>query len=115
VQLGGHIEAFDLSLGGAARREAIEESGIDGLRLDPVPIGLDRHEVTCHDSDRARSPSVHFDVTFTAVADPNSEPERSAESLDLRWFDVRNLPPGADITTRRLVDAAVIRFAASHH
>jgi 8-oxo-dGTP pyrophosphatase MutT (NUDIX family) len=50
LQLGGHIEPeTDSSLLDAALRECREESGIDSLTIDPVPLRLDRHEVPCSD------------------------------------------------------------------
>ena len=36
----------------------------------------------------------------------------SSESLDLRWFGVADLPPGADASVRALVDAGVARLVA---
>ena len=103
VQLGGHFEPVDASTQGAAAREVAEESGIVGSALHSVPIGLDRHDVTCRDSRRRRSPSVHFDVTFLAVAPAGAEPRISDESLDLRWFPLDALPDEADRTLRTLV------------
>ncbi len=46
VQLGGHCEKKDATIAAAALREATEESGIDGLVIDPDPIHLDVHPVT---------------------------------------------------------------------
>jgi 8-oxo-dGTP pyrophosphatase MutT (NUDIX family) len=109
VQLGGHIEPGEATLGQAAEREAFEESGIAGLALDPVPLGLDLHPVTCRDSRGERSPSTHLDVTFLAVAPAGAQHVRSEESIDLAWFPVEALPPGADDVTHRLVAAALRR------
>lgn len=47
LQLGGHCEVSDESLAGVALREAGEESGIEGLSVDPDPVHLDVHPVTC--------------------------------------------------------------------
>ncbi|MGL5809568.1 MAG: NUDIX domain-containing protein, partial [Nocardioides sp.] len=44
-QFGGHCEPADRTLLGAARREAIEESGLTGLEFDPTPLRLDVHAV----------------------------------------------------------------------
>jgi 8-oxo-dGTP pyrophosphatase MutT (NUDIX family) len=93
-QLGGHLETGDATLAGAAEREAREESGIPGLVLDPVPVHLDEHVVPfCRPGtgDAAR-PVHHLDVRFVAVAAPDAEAVISAESLDLRWWDVGALP-----------------------
>ncbi len=87
--LGGHCEAGDATLAGAALREATEESGLAGLELDPVPLHLDSHEVAfC-----GTHPQVtHLDVRFLAVAPPDAVPTVSEESLDVRWWPVRDLP-----------------------
>jgi 8-oxo-dGTP pyrophosphatase MutT (NUDIX family) len=93
-QFGGHLEADDATLAGAAEREAHEESGLVGLSVDPVPVHLDEHVVPfCRPGtgDVAR-PVRHLDVRFVAVAGPGAEPVVSDESLDVRWWDVDTLP-----------------------
>ncbi len=88
IQLGGHCEAADLTLADAALREATEESGIAGLMLDPVPVHLDVHPITCS----LGQPTRHFDVRFLAQAPAGARPRVSAESIDLRWWPVDALP-----------------------
>jgi 8-oxo-dGTP pyrophosphatase MutT (NUDIX family) len=93
-QFGGHLEAADRTLAGAAEREAREESGIADLALDPVPVHLDEHVVPfCRPGtgDAAR-PVHHLDVRFVAVARMGAEPVVSDESLDVRWWDADSLP-----------------------
>ncbi len=106
LQLGGHCEPGDSSLAGAALREATEESGIDGLTLDPDPLHLDVHPVTCS----LGVPTRHFDVRFVARAPRAAEPVVSAESDDLRWWPVRALPPDTEDLTE-LIAAALDRPA----
>lgn len=90
--MGGHCEDGDATLAGAALREAVEESGVTGLRLDPVPIQLDCHEVPfCGDRGTVR----HLDVRFLALAPAGAEHAVSEESIDVRWWPVDALPPGA--------------------
>ncbi|MDR7384357.1 NUDIX hydrolase [Promicromonospora iranensis] len=93
-QLGGHLEVGDATLAGAAEREAREESGIARLVLDPVPVHLNEHVVPfCRPgTGDAACPVHHLDVRFVAVAAPGAETVVSAESLDLRWWDVDALP-----------------------
>lgn len=86
---GGHCEPGDASLAGVAAREAREESGIDDLALDPVPLNLSEHAVPfC-------SPGVevhHLDVRFLAIAGPGAQHRTSEESLDVRWWPLDGLP-----------------------
>ncbi|MGI5212214.1 NUDIX hydrolase [Plantactinospora sp. CA-290183] len=100
VQLGGHCEPEDLTLAGAALREATEESGIEGLRLDPVPIDLDIHPVACQGG------SLHHDVRFAVVAPPGAVERVSPESVELGWFAPDALPePLADATAQLVAPA----------
>ncbi|MGQ0841782.1 NUDIX hydrolase [Actinokineospora sp.] len=92
LQLGGHCEPSDTTLAGAALREATEESGIADLRIDPVPLHVDVHPITCS----LGVPTRHFDVRFAVRAPAGAEPVRSAESIDLRWWPVTDLPPDPD-------------------
>ncbi|HET9140910.1 NUDIX hydrolase [Actinophytocola sp.] len=89
LQLGGHCEPLDATLAGAALREAVEESGIPGLRLESGPVHLDVHPITCS----LGVPTRHFDVRFRVRAPVGAQPVRSAESLDLQWWPVTALPP----------------------
>lgn len=109
LQLGGHCEASDPTLDAAARREAVEESGIDGLRLDPTPVLLSRHEVPCG----PLRPAHHLDVQYVAWAPENATARRSAESADLRWFEADQLPADVDGSVRALVRHARGRSPAS--
>ncbi|WP_395726206.1 NUDIX hydrolase [Nakamurella sp.] len=103
VQLGGHCERRDETLAGAALREATEESGIAGLRIDPVPVHLDIHPVTCS----LGIPTRHFDVRFRVVAPAGARPVISDESDDLRFWPVDALPAGFDAGDHELVAAAL--------
>jgi 8-oxo-dGTP pyrophosphatase MutT (NUDIX family) len=89
VQLGGHCEDTDIGLSAAALREATEESGIDDLAIDPLPLHLDVHPITCS----LGLPTRHFDVRFLLHAPPDAAPIRSPESADLAWWPVHSLPP----------------------
>ncbi|WP_279583234.1 NUDIX hydrolase [Fodinicola feengrottensis] len=105
LQLGGHCED-DSTLAAAALREATEESGIAGLRLDPIPAAVDTHAIKCS----LGVPTRHLDVQFVAVAPEGAEPVRSDESLDLRWWPVGALPTD-DSSVQALVEAALHRLA----
>jgi 8-oxo-dGTP pyrophosphatase MutT (NUDIX family) len=92
LQLGGHCEPADRTLAGAALREAAEESGMDGLRIEPVPVHVDVHPITCS----LGLPTRHFDVRFVVHAPVGAQPIRSAESVDLQWWPVDAPPPDPD-------------------
>jgi 8-oxo-dGTP pyrophosphatase MutT (NUDIX family) len=105
LQTGGHCEAADMCLVGAALREGREESGVDDLRIDSNPVRLARHRAPCDPDGR----TAHLDVEFVAVAPDGAVPRRSAESLDLEWFDVTALPDTTDDQVRALVRASRAR------
>ena len=107
-QLGGHCEPGDRTLAAAARREALEESGVADLVLDPVPVQLSEHAVPfCG----AHGDVHHLDVRFVAVAPASARPAVSAESLDVRWWPYDDLP-GAERDLLELVALARARVRA---
>ena len=86
---GGHLEPADLTLAGAALREASEESGLSGLVVEAEPLQLSRHGVDFCDP---RGRVDHLDVRFLALLGADSTPVVSEESLDVRWWPVDQLP-----------------------
>jgi 8-oxo-dGTP pyrophosphatase MutT (NUDIX family) len=105
VQLGGHCEPEDVDIAAAALREATEESGVAGLRIDPVPVALHVHPLTCS----LGVPTRHLDIQFVARAPAGAQIAISNESLDLRWWPVHDLPPDADDALHHLVSVAAGR------
>lgn len=105
LQTGGHLEAGDVDLEAAALREATEESGLAGLRLDPTPLLLSRHEVVCGPV----RPTYHLDVQYLVRADSASTPTFGAESHDVQWFPLSHLPD-VDDSVLALVAAASARL-----
>ncbi|MCX2950581.1 NUDIX hydrolase [Lentzea sp. NEAU-D7] len=105
LQLGGHCEPEDESLAAAALREATEESGMRGLRIEPTPIHLDVHPITCS----LGKPTRHFDVRFLVRAPVGAEPVRSAESVDLQWWPLDSLPDNVD-DLHPLIESALARL-----
>lgn len=102
LQTGGHCEPEDTTLAASALREAVEESGIRGVRVLPSPVRLDRHAVPCGGG------THHLDVQFAAIAPEDAVLVRDpGESSDLAWFPIRGLPESSDESVRALVRAAV--------
>jgi 8-oxo-dGTP pyrophosphatase MutT (NUDIX family) len=102
LQLGGHVEIGDASLGAAAHRETVEESGIADVAISDRPLRLDRHPVPC-----GGAQSEHLDVQYLALVAPDARAVMSHESDDLRWFDVTALPEPLDPSVRALIDTAL--------
>ncbi|MEO3770235.1 NUDIX domain-containing protein [Micromonospora sp. B9E7] len=107
VQLGGHCEPVDQTLVAAALREATEESGIAGLRIDPVPIDVDVHPVQCQGG------SLHHDVRFAVVAPPAAVEQVSDEAEELGWFAPDHLPEPLAGGTVQLVAPALAALRRS--
>jgi 8-oxo-dGTP pyrophosphatase MutT (NUDIX family) len=86
-QLGGHVDPNDEAVLSAALREATEESGLAGLTpWDETVFDVDVHAIPFH-LGRNEPEHLHFDVRFLLVA-PSRDIAMSAESIDLRWFDL---------------------------
>lgn len=101
LQPGGHIEAGDATLREAAAREVREELGLD-VDLEPQPVTLDCHRITCRGY---TSPTRHLDVRFVGRAMPDVELRVSEESHDVAWWPVEALPDGTFEEVRQLVVA----------
>jgi 8-oxo-dGTP pyrophosphatase MutT (NUDIX family) len=105
LQLGGHCEDTDTDIVAAALREATEESGIDGLSIDPTLAALHVHPVTCS----LGVPTRHLDMQFIVHAPEGAEIACSDESLDLRWWPLDALPDDVDFGLTQLAAAALRR------
>ena len=92
MQFGGHCDG-DEDVLRVAQREALEESGIEGLILaSPRPFDLDIHLIP----ERPTQPAhFHYDVRWVLIAPEDPVFTVSEESRELRWFtpaEARALP-----------------------
>jgi 8-oxo-dGTP pyrophosphatase MutT (NUDIX family) len=107
LQPGGHADG-DANLAAVALREATEETGIAGLRIDPVPIDLDVHRV----EPPAEGPHDHLDVRYLVLAPAGAVAPGNHESDGLRWVELDELPGlGVDPGTVRMARAGLARLA----
>ena len=103
VQPGGHADG-NANFAGVALREATEETGIEGLKVWPVPVDLDIHEVDPPKED----PHLHYDVRFVVQAPADAVVDANHESQDQRWVRPEELAAlGADAGLQRLVAAGL--------
>lgn len=109
VQPGGHADG-DANLAAVALREATEETGIDGLAVDPTPIDLDVHRFR---SVRTDEPDHdHLDVRFLVVAPAGAEVATNHESEGARWVTLDELAVlDVDPGTARMAAEGLRRLA----
>ena len=82
LQMGGHVEAGELT-SAAALREGREESGLADLMLDGGILDVDVHAIPASKGDPSHH---HFDVRYLArTAAPHSVTMHPDESNDLAW------------------------------
>jgi 8-oxo-dGTP pyrophosphatase MutT (NUDIX family) len=104
VQPGGHVEPTDSDLLSAARREVLEEVGLDDLEPFPAsgsPVfDVDIHTIPARKQDPAHE---HFDVRFAFVA-KTRDLVHSGEVADLRWVSLSDVEQmGTDESVLRAV------------
>lgn len=100
LQLGGHADG-DRDLVRAALKEAQEESGLGGLRIDPEIFDLDRHRIPEHNGVPAH---WHYDVRYVVRADGDEAFVVGDESHALVWRTIAPLAEddAADASVRRM-------------
>jgi 8-oxo-dGTP pyrophosphatase MutT (NUDIX family) len=83
LQFGGHCDG-DEDVLRVARREALEESGIDGLIVaSSRPFDLDIHAIPAFGAEPVH---FHYDIRYVLIAPEDATSATSEESHELRWF-----------------------------
>lgn len=86
LQPGGHGDPGETTGEQVALREALEESGIEGLALHPRgprPLDVDVHDIPARGSEPAHQ---HLDLRYLVVAPAGATFARAAEETnDMRW------------------------------
>jgi 8-oxo-dGTP pyrophosphatase MutT (NUDIX family) len=111
LQPGGHADG-DVDLARVALREAEEETGVPGLRLEDGAIfDLDRHWIP----ERGAVPGHwHYDVRYVVWAGDDERFMVSEESHDLAWREVAAVldDPDSDESMRRMAGKWMRSLAA---
>jgi 8-oxo-dGTP pyrophosphatase MutT (NUDIX family) len=87
LQPGGHADPGETTGEAVALREALEETGLEGLALHPGaprPLDVDVHDIPARDPEPAHE---HLDLRYLVVAPEGARPSPAlAEMRDLRFF-----------------------------
>jgi 8-oxo-dGTP pyrophosphatase MutT (NUDIX family) len=107
LQPGGHADG-DADLARVALREAQEETGVAGLRVEGGIFDLDRHRIPARG---AEPEHWHYDVRYVVRATAGEAFTANAESLGLAWRPVREIAADAqaDESLRRMARKWLMR------
>lgn len=114
VQPGGHIDADDVDIVAAARREASEETGLTDLTLEPgFPdlLDVDIHGIPANPS-KGEPAHEHHDVRILLRAG-SVEHAAGSDAADARWVPLEQVQDaGTDDSVRRAVRKLLGRRSA---
>jgi 8-oxo-dGTP pyrophosphatase MutT (NUDIX family) len=117
LQLGGHADG-DQDLARVALTEALEESGLTQLVLQPDIFDLDAHEIPARGTPETtgfEAAHVHWDVRFVLHA-IDEKFAVSEESLALAWVNIEDLAGdiNADPSLLRMARKWLVQRDATH-
>ena len=100
LQPGGHADG-DPQLARVALREAQEETGVAGLRIEGGIFDIDRHRIPARGDE---SEHWHYDVRYVVRADADERFTVNQESRALAWRSVAEVAvdDGLDASLRRM-------------
>ena len=88
LQLGGHVEECDNTVGEAALRESIEESGIQSVKsLQTAIFDIDVHLIPIKNDEPEH---LHYDIRYLFTVDTDDYIV-SNEANGLMWVDIRQI------------------------
>ena len=101
LQPGGHADG-DTDLARVALREAQEETGVAGLRVESGILDIDRHRIPAREDEPEH---WHYDVRYVVRAGINERFAVNQESRALAWR------PVAEVAADNSLDASLRRMA----
>lgn len=91
LQPGGHLDASDATAAHGALREAIEETGLPGLKMAaPELFDVDVHTIGARGTEPAH---LHYDLRYLIIS-PERDVNISGESLGAKWLPIDDIVAG---------------------